>query len=65
MDSENPRNLMKFIEHVGTKYNTTFVIASHDPVVIRKCDRAYILVRDGRVVKETTGKDAVEKYSEI
>ncbi|MEM0228578.1 MAG: hypothetical protein QXJ22_07370 [Ignisphaera sp.] len=56
---------MKFIEHVGTKYNTTFVIASHDPVVIRKCDRAYILVRDGRVVKETTGKDAVEKYSEI
>ncbi|MEM4561938.1 MAG: ABC transporter ATP-binding protein [Desulfurococcaceae archaeon] len=64
LDSENSKNLMKFIEHVRTKYNATFVIASHDPIVIRRCERAYIL-RDGRVIEETTGEIAVEKYSKI
>lgn len=64
LDSENSKNLMKFVEQVRAKYGVTFIIASHDPVVIRGCERAYIL-RDGKVVEETTGKVAVDKYSKI
>jgi len=43
--SENSRNFMKFIEHVISKYGVTLVIAPYDPMVIRKCERAYVLRR--------------------
>jgi len=64
LDSQNAKNLMKFIEKVREKYSVTFIIATHDPIVIRQCERAYIL-RDGKFIEELNGVAAVNKYSKL
>jgi len=64
LDSENAKNLMKFIEKIREKYGVTFIIATHDPIVVRQCERAYIL-RDGRFIEELNGQAAVNKYSKL
>jgi putative ABC transport system ATP-binding protein len=64
LDSENARNLMRLINKIREAHNVTFIIATHDPIVIKGCERAYVL-RDGRVVEETAGNNAVDKYLKI
>jgi len=64
LDSENARNLMRLINKIREAHNVTFIIATHDPIVIKGCERAYVL-RDGRVVEETVGNNAVDKYLKI
>lgn len=64
LDSENARNLMRFVKKVKESRDVTFIIASHDPIVIRECERTYIL-RDGKIIAEISGREAVERYSKM
>ncbi len=49
LDSNTARNLIALMRRLNQQYGTTFVIASHDPVLIDSADRV-IAMEDGRVI---------------
>jgi len=49
IDSETGKALMNLVEKLNSKLGQTFIIATHDPIVMDYCGRA-IRVRDGKIV---------------
>jgi putative ABC transport system ATP-binding protein len=47
-NSKSAISMMKLIKILTEKYNQTFIIVTHDPLVVRKCPKVYTL-RDGRL----------------
>lgn len=56
LDSKSAKRLMDLIKELRKEKNVTFVIVTHDPIVISQCDRAYA-VRDGKVTHELSTKE--------
>jgi putative ABC transport system ATP-binding protein len=51
LDSKSARSLMELIDSLRKERGCTFVLVTHDPIVVERCDRAYS-VRDGKVLRE-------------
>jgi|YelNatPaOPRAMG01_1025707.scaffolds.fasta_scaffold30050_2 putative ABC transport system ATP-binding protein len=56
LDSKSARRLMEILKSIQKDRKTTFVLVTHDPIVLAGCDRIYAL-RDGKVVQELTSKE--------
>jgi len=56
LDSKSAKRLMDLIKELRTDQKVTFVVVTHDPIVIAQCDRAYA-VRDGKVTHELGSKE--------
>lgn len=53
LDSASARSLMDLIGSLRGERRCTFVLVTHDPIVVEHCDRAYS-VRDGRILREVS-----------
>jgi putative ABC transport system ATP-binding protein len=51
LDSKSAKSLMELIESLKKNGHVTFVVVTHDPIVVTGCDRAYA-VRDGKITHE-------------
>lgn len=51
LDSKSAESLMELIKNLSKEKQVTFVLVTHDPIVVAKCDRAYSM-RDGRIIHE-------------
>jgi putative ABC transport system ATP-binding protein len=51
LDSKSAESLMELIGSLRDEKQTTFVLVTHDPIVVAKCDRS-LSMRDGKVVRE-------------
>ncbi len=56
LDSKSAKRLMDLIKELRRDKKVTFVVVTHDPIVIAQCDRAYA-VRDGKVTHELSSKE--------
>ncbi len=56
LDSKSAKRLMDLIKELRKDQKVTFVMVTHDPIVIAQCDRAYA-VRDGKVTHELSSKE--------
>ena len=48
LDSESARSLMNLIRTLNEQDNQTFIIVTHDPIVVSECTKVYS-IRDGRI----------------
>jgi putative ABC transport system ATP-binding protein len=55
LDSKSASSLMELVKSLRKEKGVTFVVVSHDPLVIGSCDRAYA-IRDGKVVRELSAE---------
>jgi len=55
LDSKSARALMDLIWKLRKEKKVTFVLVTHDPFVVARCDRVYSL-RDGKVIREVVPK---------
>jgi len=51
LDSENGESLIELMKNINKEYGTTFVISSHDPMVIGKAEK-HIRMKDGHIENE-------------
>jgi putative ABC transport system ATP-binding protein len=51
LDSKSAKKLMELIRALRRDKKITFILVTHDPIVVDACDRVYS-IRDGKVVKE-------------
>ncbi len=56
LDSKSAKALMELIKSLQKERKTTFVLVTHDPLVVGQCHRAYS-VRDGKIAHELSGKE--------
>ena len=55
LDSKSARSLMDLIWTLRKDKKVTFVLVTHDPIVVTRCDRVYS-IRDGKVLREIVPK---------
>ena len=60
LDSKSAKALMDLIWTLRKEKKVTFVLVTHDPLVVARCDRVYS-VRDGKVVREFFPKSEAAK----
>jgi putative ABC transport system ATP-binding protein len=51
LDSKSTTAFMELVKHLNEKTKQTFIIVTHDPLVVRECSKAYA-IRDGRIEGE-------------
>jgi len=51
LDSRSAEALMALITSLRDERQATFILVTHDPIVVSRCDRSYS-VRDGRIIRE-------------
>jgi len=56
LDSRSAVSLMKLIKRLNQEYNQTFIIVTHDPIVVRECSQVYH-IRDGRISLDELPED--------
>jgi len=56
LDSGSARALMELIDSLRKEKRCTFVLVTHDPLVVEHCDRAYS-VRDGKILREVKSQN--------
>lgn len=56
LDSASARPLMELIDSIRKERRCTFVLVTHDPIVVEHCDRAYS-VRDGKILREVSREE--------
>jgi len=56
LDSKSAKRLMELIKTLQKERRVTFVLVTHDPLVVAQCHRAYA-IRDGKIVHEFSGKE--------
>lgn len=57
LDSQSAEALMDLIVSLRAQRQATFVLVTHDPIVVARCDRSYS-VRDGRIIREITKEES-------
>jgi len=63
LDSESAMMFMELVKGLNKKTNQTFIIVTHDPLVVHECTKAYT-IRDGLIEREMT-KEEIERASKI
>ena len=63
LDSKSASTLMELVKSLQKEKGVTFVVVSHDPLVIARCDRAYA-IRDGRVVQELSAEGLAKAFGQ-
>lgn len=61
LDSESAMVFMEIIKELNRKMGQTFIIVTHDPLVVRECTKVYT-IRDGRIERELS-KEEMKKFS--
>jgi putative ABC transport system ATP-binding protein len=51
LDSKSAMMFMEMVKELNKKMDQTFVIVTHDPLVVHECTKAYT-IRDGRIERE-------------
>jgi putative ABC transport system ATP-binding protein len=51
LDSKSAKKLMELIRNLRKEKKITFLLVTHDPIVVEACDKVYS-IRDGKVTKE-------------
>ncbi len=62
LDSKSAEALMGLIASLRDDRQATFILVTHDPIVVARCDRSYS-VRDGRVMREIR-KEETDKLAD-
>jgi len=57
LDSKSAGALMELIMSLRKGRQATFILVTHDPIVVAHCDRSYS-VRDGRIVREISAQES-------
>jgi len=60
LDSKSAKALMDLIWTLRREKKVTFVLVTHDPIVVARCDRVYS-IRDGKVLREIIPKNESSK----
>jgi len=60
LDSKSAKALMDLIWTLRKEKKVTFVLVTHDPIVVARCDRVYS-IRDGKVLREIVPKSESSK----
>ena len=55
LDSKSAKALMDLIWAMRKEKKVTFILITHDPIVVARCDRAYS-IRDGKILREIIPK---------
>jgi putative ABC transport system ATP-binding protein len=50
LDSENATMFMNLVKDLNQNYSQTFLIVTHDPLVVQECSQIY-MIRDGKLEK--------------
>lgn len=50
LDSENATVFMNLVKELNQNYSQTFLIVTHDPLVVQECSKIY-MIRDGKLEK--------------
>jgi putative ABC transport system ATP-binding protein len=61
LDSKSARALMDLIWSLRKEKKVTFILVTHDPFVVTRCDRVYS-IRDGKVLREIVPKSVGAKH---
>ena len=61
LDSKSAKALMDLIWALRKEKKVTFILVTHDPFVVARCDRVYS-IRDGKVVREVVPKAVGAKH---
>jgi len=56
LDSKSAKKLMELIRSLRRDTKITFILVTHDPIVVEGCDRVYS-IRDGKITKEFSQTD--------
>ena len=51
LDSKSAEALMGLIASLRDARQATFILVTHDPIVVARCDRSYS-VRDGKIIRQ-------------
>lgn len=60
LDSETSETIYNLMRDINKKFNTTFIIITHDDRIAKKTDRI-IEIRDGRIIEDKIVKDVKNK----
>ena len=55
LDSKSAKALMDLLWTLRKEKKVTFILVTHDPIVVARCDRVYS-VRDGKIIREIVPK---------
>jgi len=58
LDSETGSELMKLVKRLNSKLRQTFLIATHDPIVVNSCEKV-IRIRDGKIISIEGGRKSL------
>jgi putative ABC transport system ATP-binding protein len=61
LDSKSAKGLMDLIWVLRKEKKVTFILVTHDPFVVARCDRVYS-IRDGKVVREVVPRAVGAKH---
>jgi ABC-type lipoprotein export system ATPase subunit len=56
LDSKSAMSLMELIAGLRKENRCTFILVTHDPIVVDQCDRAHS-IRDGRILREVSKEE--------
>jgi putative ABC transport system ATP-binding protein len=56
LDSKSAMMFMELVKELNKKTNQTFIIVTHDPLVVHECTMAYT-IRDGRIERELSKEE--------
>ncbi|MEM3489967.1 MAG: ABC transporter ATP-binding protein [Candidatus Bathyarchaeia archaeon] len=56
LDSRSAMMFMEMVKELNKKTDQTFIIVTHDPLVVHECTKAYT-IRDGRIEKELSKQE--------
>ncbi|MCX8199838.1 MAG: ABC transporter ATP-binding protein, partial [Sulfolobales archaeon] len=59
LDSKSALAFMEKVMELNKEMKQTFIIVTHDPLVLRGCTRAYV-IRDGQIRRELSREDLVK-----
>ncbi|MCX8185279.1 MAG: ABC transporter ATP-binding protein [Sulfolobales archaeon] len=62
IDVENTIKIMKLVEKLNREIGQTFIIATHDTLVVKSCFKIY-RIRDGVIIGRYTGDDIAKALS--
>lgn len=51
LDSESSRQIYQLLREINEKFDTTFIIVTHDPRISQMCDRV-IEIMDGKIIRD-------------